>query len=84
MDVHTGRPVPAAELAVRMLDAAAPGLEEHGDLDLVTGWLKRLIGEGDGATRQRRAAEDGGLAGVVDHLITRTAPPALQQESTSA
>ncbi|MEU1877543.1 glutamate--cysteine ligase [Streptosporangium sp. NPDC020072] len=84
VDVRTGRPVPAAELAVRMLDAAAAGLEEHGDLDLVTGWLKRLTGEGDGATRQRRAAEEGGLAGVVDHLITCTAPPALQEESTSA
>ncbi|MFF0573270.1 glutamate--cysteine ligase [Streptosporangium saharense] len=84
VDVHTGRAVPAAELAVRMLDAAAPGLEEHGDLDLVGGWLKRLVGEGDGATRQRRAAEDGGLAAVVDHLLARTAPPALQEESTSA
>ncbi|MEV8634838.1 glutamate--cysteine ligase [Streptosporangium sp. NPDC051023] len=77
IDVRTGRPVPAAELTVGLLEAARPALEEHGDLDLVTGWLKRLLEGGDGATRQRRAATgDGGLADVVDHLVAWTAPPA--------
>ncbi|GAA3079840.1 carboxylate-amine ligase [Streptosporangium carneum] len=76
VDVRTGEAVPAAELARRLLRLAAPTLEEHGDLELVTDWLRRLVEGGDGATRQRRAATgSGGLAGVVDHLVARTAPP---------
>ncbi|WP_119726572.1 carboxylate-amine ligase [Thermomonospora amylolytica] len=74
VDVRTGRPVPAAELARRLLETARPGLEEHGDLDLVTDWLDRLAAHGDGATRQRRAARDGRLTDVVDHLMGQTAP----------
>ncbi|MEV7013624.1 glutamate--cysteine ligase [Streptosporangium sp. NPDC051022] len=75
IDVRTGQAVPAAELAERLLGEARPALEEHGDLDRVTGWLRRLIDDGDGATRQRRAAAgNGGLSGAVDHLIERTAP----------
>jgi len=74
VDVRSGRLVPAAELAGRLLQAARPALVALGDLDRVTGWLGRLSSEGDGATRQRRAAGEGGLAGVVDHLIAQTAP----------
>jgi carboxylate-amine ligase len=85
IDVHTGRPVPAAELAGRLLQAARPALEEHGDLDLVTGWLRKLVDEGGGATRQRRAAmRQGGLAGVVDHLIAQSAPHAKQSTTRYA
>jgi glutamate---cysteine ligase / carboxylate-amine ligase len=87
IDVHTGALVPAPELAGRALRAARSALSELGDLDLVTGWLARLAGngdgEGDGATRQRRiAARRGRLADVVDHLVAQTAP--RPRESTLA
>jgi carboxylate-amine ligase len=50
-------------------------LEELGDLDRVTGWLRQLVRDGDGATRQRRVAGPRGrLSDVVDHLIARTVP----------
>nr|WP_289009743.1 glutamate--cysteine ligase [uncultured Thermomonospora sp.] len=74
VDVHTGKLLPAVELAERLLETARPGLERHGDLGRVTGWLRRLIEHGDGASRQRRAARGGGLTGVVDHLLQQTAP----------
>ncbi len=75
IDVYTGRPVPAAELARGLLQTVRPALEEHGDLDLVAGWLRKLLGDGSGAARQRRvAARQGRLTDVVDHLIARSAP----------
>jgi carboxylate-amine ligase len=87
IDVRTGQVVPASELAQRLLLAARPALEEHGDLDRVSGWLSGLVEGGDGATRQRRAASRRGrLTDVVDHLITQTAPTApaevLHEHST--
>jgi len=75
IDVHTGRPVLAAELANRLLLAARPVLAEYGELDRVTGWLRRLVDDGAGAARQRAAAATRGrLTDVVDHLITRSVP----------
>jgi len=74
VDPLTGRLVPTVDLVEWLLQTIRPVLEEHGDLDRVVGWLRALIRDGDGATRQRRAAErTGGLTGVVDELITQTA-----------
>jgi carboxylate-amine ligase len=74
VDVHTGRLLPGAALAERLLQAARPALADHGDLESVTRWLRDLIASGDGATRQRRAAQRrNSLADVVDHLIGQTA-----------
>jgi carboxylate-amine ligase len=74
IDVYTGRLVPAAELAEGLFRTARPALEENGDLDLVTGWLGKLTGNGSGAARQRRAAgRHGTLTDVVDHLIVQSA-----------
>ncbi|MFI0350675.1 glutamate--cysteine ligase [Actinomadura sp. 9N407] len=73
IDVRTGKAVPAGELVRRLVDAARPGLEQHGELGLVTRWLRRLDEKGDGAQRQRRiAAERGSLRDVVHHLIEQT------------
>jgi glutamate---cysteine ligase / carboxylate-amine ligase len=84
IDLNTGRLLPAPELAHRLLAVARPTLEEHGDLDRVEGWLRRLVEGGDGATRQRRvAAQRGSLADVVDHLIEQTAPGALRSEEST-
>ena len=74
VDVHTGRLVPAAELAERLLGAARPMLADFGELERVTRWLWELIKGGDGASRQRQAAaRRGRLTDVVDHLIGQTA-----------
>jgi glutamate---cysteine ligase / carboxylate-amine ligase len=74
VDVHTGRLVPAAELARRLLGAARPMLADYGELERVRRWLWELIKGGDGASRQRRAAaRRGKLTDVVDHLIGQTA-----------
>jgi carboxylate-amine ligase len=73
IDVHTGRLVPAAELARRLLLAARPLLADDGELERVTRWLKELVASGDGASRQRdAAARRGRLTDVVDHLIEQT------------
>lgn len=75
IDVHTGRPVLAAELASRMVLAARPVLAEYGELDRVTGWLRSLTADGTGSSRQRAAAAARDrLTDVVDHLITESAP----------
>jgi glutamate---cysteine ligase / carboxylate-amine ligase len=75
VEVHTGRLLPAADLARRLLDTARPALEEHGEFDRVSGWLSALIQTGSGADRQRRAAaRRGRLSDVVDHLVGHTAP----------
>lgn len=86
IDVRTGRPASAAELADRLVQAVRPVLDGTGDLDRVTGWLRELTGGGDGATRQRAAAaRRGRLTDVVDHLIAASAPgvqePSLQEAS---
>ncbi|MGN9909065.1 carboxylate-amine ligase [Phytohabitans sp. LJ34] len=73
VDLPGGRLVPAIELAERLVESARPALAAFGDLDRVRDWLGRLAAEGDGATRQRRAAA-GGLTAAVDHLVASTAP----------
>lgn len=74
VDVHTGRLIPAAELAKRLLATARPMLADYGELERVTRWLRELITGGDGASRQRHAAaRRGRLTDVVDHLIGQTA-----------
>jgi glutamate---cysteine ligase / carboxylate-amine ligase len=86
IDVVTGRPVPAAELAERLLADARPVLADYGDLERVRGWLRDLLRGGDGASRQRRAAAGRGrLADVVDYLVGQSAPwipPALSGPTT--
>ncbi|MCW2935979.1 MAG: glutamate--cysteine ligase [Actinomycetia bacterium] len=74
VDVRTGRLVAAAELAQRLLEAARPVLADYGELEQVTGWMRDLLGRGDGAARQRHAAaQRGRLADVVDYLIGQVA-----------
>jgi carboxylate-amine ligase len=77
VDLCTGQPVlvPAPELASRLLSVAVPALAAAGDLDWAAARLRWLVGRGDGASRQRRAAARRGLlADVVDHLVAATTP----------
>lgn len=76
VDPYTGQLVEAAELLHRLLRTVRPELEEQGDLERVTTWLRQLLAGGGGAARQRRAAaQRGRLDDVVDHLITQTTQP---------
>jgi glutamate---cysteine ligase / carboxylate-amine ligase len=84
IDVATGKLVPAIELAERLLDSVRPTLSETGDLDRVSEWLGRIVRDGDGATRQRRAArENGSMADAVDYLVAHTAPQILTREQST-
>ncbi|AVT38389.1 glutamate--cysteine ligase [Plantactinospora sp. BB1] len=75
VDVTTGRLLPAATLAARLVELAGPALDEAGDRERVEDWLARLATDGDGATRQRAAAAlRGRLTDVVDEIANRTAP----------
>jgi hypothetical protein len=77
VDALTGRILPARVQAERLLDHVRPALEEHGDTELVTAFLRRLATHGSGAERQRAsAARHGSLMGVVDDLVDVTAPSA--------
>lgn len=77
VDALTGRVLPAPVQAERLLNHVRPALEEHGDTDLVTAFLRRLATRGSGAECQRAsAARHGGLLGVVDDLVSVTVAPA--------
>ncbi|MDR5698964.1 carboxylate-amine ligase [Agromyces aerolatus] len=61
-----GEPAPAAEVVGALLAEAAPGLLEHGDLEVVTAGVQQILRDGNGAAIQRRAAEaSGSLLGAV-------------------
>ncbi|GAA2191267.1 carboxylate-amine ligase [Micromonospora lupini] len=75
VDVATGRLLPAAALAERLVERARPALDAAGDRERVQRWLTWLAADGDGATRQRAAhAVRGRLTDVVDEIASRTAP----------
>ncbi|HET7665527.1 MAG TPA: glutamate--cysteine ligase [Mycobacterium sp.] len=74
VDSITGRVLPAAVQAARLLDHIGPTLHRHGDSEIVHGFVARLAARGAGAERQRAAlALHGTLAGVVDDLVRLTA-----------
>ncbi|MET9664776.1 glutamate--cysteine ligase [Streptomyces sp. NPDC006475] len=73
VDAPSGGILPSAVQAERLVGFVRPALEEHGDLDTVTAFLRRLATRGSGAERQRAAGERGGLKAVVDDLVAATA-----------
>jgi glutamate---cysteine ligase / carboxylate-amine ligase len=74
VDALSGRILPAPVQTTRLVDHVRPALEEHGDVDVITAFLRRLAARGTGAECQRAsAARHGVLTGVVDDLITDTA-----------
>jgi carboxylate-amine ligase len=73
VDALTGQILPTRVQAARLVDYVRPALEEHGDTNLVTAFLRRLAAEGTGAERQRAsAARHGSLTDVVDDLVALT------------
>ncbi|XVS62434.1 carboxylate-amine ligase [Actinosynnema sp. CA-299493] len=69
----SGRLVPAAEMVRSLVDWARPALRQAGDEDLVVDGVDRLLVDGTGAVRQRRAfRRRGSLADVVEMLVAQT------------
>jgi glutamate---cysteine ligase / carboxylate-amine ligase len=60
---------PARDVVRSLLDVVRPALEAAGDLERVEEAVARLLAEGTGAVRQRRAFASAGLRGVVDAMI---------------
>ena len=77
IDVVGERSTPAHEMMQVLLDFVRPGLEEHDDWGTVSGLVERVVKEGTGAARQRRAFERRGeLQDVVDFVVEATSAPA--------
>jgi 8-oxo-dGTP pyrophosphatase MutT (NUDIX family) len=74
VDPRTGRLALASEVLQAMAEHAAPGLERTGDGELARARLARVLRDGNGAMRQRRAFERSGWAGVLD--VIRVDPDA--------
>lgn len=74
VDPLDGRVAPFSVQAGWLVEEVRPVLEGNGDLALVRDFLRRLGTRGGGAERQRAAeSRHGGLNGVVDDLVRRTA-----------
>lgn len=74
IDLDRRRSVPAAELVGRLLSFVRPALDEAGECDLVGSQVERVLADGTGAMRQRRAfARSGRLEDVVDLMVAETA-----------
>ena len=55
-----GRSVTAQDAVADLMTELRPDLEQHGEWDLVSRLMTRLLAEGNSATRQRRIVRDGG------------------------
>ncbi|MGK5543754.1 carboxylate-amine ligase [Streptomyces sp. URMC 127] len=74
-DPLTGRVLPYAVQAQKLVGHVRPALRAYGDEDEVTAFLDRLASRGPGAERQRaRMAAEGRLSAVVDGLVRETCP----------
>ena len=74
VDALSGQILPMRVQADRLIAHIRPALEDHGDLDVVLAYIRRLDARGTGAERQRAsAARRGALTAVVDDLISDTA-----------
>ncbi|MET1075724.1 MAG: glutamate--cysteine ligase [Umezawaea sp.] len=74
VDLVTGELVRASAQVQALVTWARPALEASGDFELVTAAVDRMLLDGSGAERQRRAfRRRGEMADVVDLLIAQTA-----------
>jgi carboxylate-amine ligase len=70
--VAAGETAPAREVAERALADARPYASDLGG-DGALAEIERILAEGNGAERQRRAFESGGVPAVLDYLARATA-----------
>ena len=74
IDVHVGQEVSAHELVAELLSFVREALESAGDWDEISSLTQRVLIDGNGAIRQRRAFEkQGDLKDVVDLIARETA-----------
>lgn len=73
VDPWTGRARPATELVTALLEHVRPALTASGDLDRVETILRRVLDDGTGAQRQRRAAS-GGIWKAMLSVAEQTVP----------
>ncbi|MFD9705506.1 glutamate--cysteine ligase [Lentzea sp. NPDC059081] len=75
IDPVTGSPTPMSTIVASLLRWIRPALELTGDYQMVSDGIDRLLLDGTGAARQRRAfARRGRLDDVVGLLVAQTAP----------
>jgi glutamate---cysteine ligase / carboxylate-amine ligase len=71
VDPTTGEVVPVPAMARRLLAFLRPVLEDEGDWEEVGELLERVLTDGNGAIRQRRAlARSGGFPAVIEAIAT--------------
>jgi carboxylate-amine ligase len=69
-DPGTGEVAPVPEMARRLLAYLRPALEEEGDWEEVRELLERVLTDGNGAMRQRRALARSGFPAVIQTIAT--------------
>ncbi|HXF30786.1 MAG TPA: glutamate-cysteine ligase family protein, partial [Solirubrobacterales bacterium] len=69
--VEGGEAIPAREVAVRALEEARPYAADLGGAGALVE-IERILAEGNGADRQRRAFAAGGIPAVLEYLATAT------------
>ncbi len=72
IDLGTNRRAPAGDIVREFLTRQEPALSDAGDLERVRTTVERILRDGNGASRQRRAFATGGSEAVVDALIAET------------
>lgn len=78
IDVVGERSVPAPEMLAILLDYVRPALDEHDEWGAVSQLVHKIVQDGTGAVRQRRAFERAGRPeDVVDLAVDATAPAAV-------
>jgi glutamate---cysteine ligase / carboxylate-amine ligase len=70
--VDGGEAVPAPEVAAQALAEARPYAADLGGAEALAE-IERILVDGNGAERQRRAFESGGIPAVLEHLAAATA-----------
>ncbi|WP_329129932.1 glutamate--cysteine ligase [Streptomyces sp. NBC_01476] len=85
VDPRHGTPAKAAGVVGALLDHIAPALAELGDTARVTEGVQRLLDNGTGATRQRRAVAEGGVDALLDLIAPgpagRDGAPGIVEEA---
>ncbi|CAL9473222.1 Putative glutamate--cysteine ligase 2 [Streptomyces sp. enrichment culture] len=71
----SGRRVRARDMVRRLLDHVTPSLEAAGDTRQVNSLVQRLLWQGTGADRQRRALAEGGPGAVTDMIFEAGSMP---------